>query len=147
MNLKGEKGITIVALIIMIIVMLILVAVGVEFGMESIDKAKLEDIKTDMLSIKAKAKIVVEQYNYKEIDGLVGTQITNEDANKINVNISSDAENFRKWSSSDLGDQGLSTIEGDKYIVHYDIDNPNNCEVYYLKGYNGKYSLSELQEL
>ena len=128
MNLKGEKGITIVALIIMIIVMLILVAVGVEFGMESVDKAKLEDIKTDMLSIKAKAKIVVEQYNYKEIDGLVGTQITNEDANKINVNISSDAENFRKWSS-------------------YDIDNPNNCEVYYLKGYNGKYSLSELQEL
>ncbi len=147
MNLRGEKGITIVALIIMVIVMLILVAVGVEFGTDAVKQAQLEDIKTDMLSIKTKAKIVVEQYNYKEIDGLVGTQITNEDANKINVDISSNAENFRKWSSSDLESQGLSTIEGDRYIVHYDIENPNNCEVYYLKGYNGKYSLSELQEL
>ena len=75
MNLKIENGITIIALIITIILMLILVGVGMHFGSDALDKAKLEDIKTNMISIKTKAKIVAEQYNFKDIDNLIGTSL------------------------------------------------------------------------
>ncbi len=146
MNLKIEKGITLVALVITIIIMLILVGVGLHFGGDAVETAKLEDIKTDMISIKTKAKIVAEQYNFKDIENLVGTQISESEIQKLNL---SDKENeqVRKWSSDDLNSQGLSTIEGDKYVVYYDLSNPNECEVYYIEGYKGKYSLSEMQDI
>ena len=144
MDFKMEKGITLVALILTVVVMLILIRVGIEFGGDAISKAKIEDIKTDMISIKTKAKIVAEQYNFKDIDILVGNAITNEEANKIGI---ANNDKLLKWSIDDLKNQNLSRIEGDIYVVQYDLDNPNNCEVYYLKGYEGIYSLTELQGL
>lgn len=144
MNLKIENGITIIALIITIVIMIILAAVGIELGNEAINNAKLEDIKTDMISIKTKAKIVTEQYNFKDIESLVGSTITDDEATKLNL---TNSENIRKWSSDDLKSQNLSKIEGDIYVVFYDLEDPNNCEVYYTKGYKGKYSLTELQDI
>lgn len=146
MNLDKDKGITIIALIIVVIIMLILLGVGVHFGTDAIDRAKLEDIKTDMLSIKAKAKIIADHYNFKDIEKLVGSPITDEEAQKLNLT-DSEKEKSYKWSRTDLDNQGLSTIEGDAYIVYYDLENPNNCEIYYLNGYHEKYSLTDLQNL
>ncbi len=145
MNLKIENGITIIALIITVILMLILAGVGIYFGNDAIDKAKLEDIRTDMISIKTKAKIVAEQYNFKDIESLIGTIVSNEEIQKLGLT-DKKSDQIRKWSSEDLNGQGLSNIEGDTYIVYYDLKNPNNCEVYYIYGYEGKYSLSELQD-
>ncbi len=144
MNLNNEKAITIIALIITIIVMLILAGVGVHFGNEALNKAKLEDIKTDMSSIKTKAKIVAEKYNFKDIENLIGNEITDEETQKLGIENSSE---IRKWSSSDLSEQGLSTIDGDIYVVKYNLEDPNNCEVYYLTGYEGKYSLTDLEAI
>jgi len=144
MSFKKEKGITIISLIIAVILMLILAGVAISYGTDSIDKAKLEDIKTDMISIKTRVKIVAEQYNFNDIEALVGSTITDEEAQKIGQE---NSEKLRKWSSSDLSNQGLSSIEGDKYIVKYDLENPSNSEVYYLEGYEGKHSLSELKDL
>ena len=144
MNLNKENGITIIALIITIILMLILAGVGMHFGSDAVNKAKLEDIKTDMISIKTKAQIIAEQYNFKDIDSLVGTQITDTEATKLGI---TNNENVRKWSSQDLSNQGLSTIKGDIYIVNYSLEDIKACEVYYLEGYEGKYSLTELQDL
>lgn len=144
MNLNKEKGITIVALIIVLVIMLILVGVGIHFGTDAINRAKIEDIKTDMSSIKTKAKIITEKYNFRDIESLVGSSITDEEASKIGVK---NKEQSFKWSSTDLDNQGLSSIEGNKYVVEYNLENPNNCEIYYLEGYNGKYSLSELQDM
>lgn len=145
MNLKLDKGITIIALIITIILMLILAGVVIYFGNDAIDKAKLEDIRTDMISIKTKAKIVAEQYNFKDIENLIGNKVSDEEIQKLGL---TDKENnqIRKWSNEDLNGQGLSNIEGDTYVVYYDLKDPNNCEVYYIYGYEGKYSLSELQD-
>ena len=149
MNLKVEKGITLVALVITIILMLILVGVTLHFSTDAIKKANLEDIKTDMISIKTRAKIVAEQYNFKDIEELVGSEITAEQAEKLNLTEQWEVntDKILKWSSEDLTSQNLSTIEGDKYVVLYNLDNPNNCEIYYLEGYEGKYSLSELKDL
>ena len=144
MNLKKENGITIVALVIAVVLMIILVGVAVNYGTDSINKANLEDIKTDMISIKTRAKIIADHYNIKDIENLVGSVITDEEAQKLGI---TNSEQLRKWSSSDLSNQGLTTIEGDKYIVKYDLENPNNSEVYYLEGYEGKYSLTELKDL
>ena len=145
MNLNNESAITITALIITVIIMLILVGVGIHFGTTAINRAKLEDIKTNMLSIKGKAEIITEQYNFKDIESLVGTEITEQEASNLGI---SNSNQIRKWSSSDISSQGLSSeIQGDLYVVYYNLENPNDCEVYYLKGYEGKYSLSELQDM
>lgn len=144
MDLKMEKGITLVALVITVILMMILVGVGINMGGDAIDKANLEDIKTDMISIKTRAKIIAEQYNFKDIDNLVGSEISGEEAQKLGL---TNSNKILKWSSSDLSSQNLGVIEGDAYVVSYDLSDPNNCEVYYLKGYQGKYSLTDLQGL
>ena len=144
MNLKIEKGITLVALVITVILMMILVGVTVHFSTDAIEKANLEDIKTDMISIKTRAKIVAEQYNFKDIENLVGSTITDEEAQKLGE---PNSDKILKWSSDDLAAQNLGTIEGDTYVVKYDLENPNNCEVYYLEGYENMHSLTQLQEL
>ena len=107
MNLKIENGITIIALIITVILMLILAGVGIYFGNDAIDKAKLEDIRTDMISIKTKAKIVAEQYNFKDIESLIGTIVSNEEIQKLGLT-DKKSDQIRKWSSEDLNGQGLS---------------------------------------
>lgn len=143
MNSNKENGITIIALIITIVLMLILAGVGMRFGSEAVNKAKLEDIKTDMISIKTKAMIIAEHYNFKDIEDLVGSPITDEEAEKIGIE--NDEKTIRKWSGIDLNNQGLSVIEGDTYIVKYDLEDTNSCEIYYLDGYKGKYSLTDIQ--
>jgi len=144
MNLKIEKGITLVALVITVILLMILLGVTIHFSTDAIDKANLEDIKTDMISIKTRAKIVAEQYNFKDIENLVGSTITDEEAQKLGE---PNSDKILKWSSDDLAAQNLGTIEGDTYVVKYDLENPNNCEVYYLEGYENMHSLTQLQEL
>lgn len=146
MNLKNEKGITIIALIITIILMLILVGVTVKVGTKEISKAKLEDIKTEMISIKTRAEIVKDKYDFKDIDNLVGTKLSEATDYNTEAIVIPDAskENCYIWTQEDLNSQELSSIKVDKdkfYVVYYGDD----IEVYYSKGVDGKYSLTELQ--
>ncbi len=146
MNLKNEKGITIIALIITIILMLILVGVTVKVGTKEISKAKLEDIKTEMISIKTRAEIVKDKYDFKDIDNLVGTKLSEAtDYNTEAIVIPDESkENCYIWTQEDLNSQELSSIKVDKdkfYVVYYGDD----IEIYYSKGVDGKYSLTELQ--
>lgn len=168
MNLKKENGITIVALVITVILMLMLAGIGVYYASDAIKKGKLEDIKTDMISIKTKAKIVAEEYNFKDIENLVGTKLDNDaeqegiqfetykipdelqkifEAKDENGEAKFDIARLYIWTSEDLEGQSLGAINIDNeafYIVYYNLDNTNECEVYYSKGFEGKYSLSEL---
>ena len=121
--------------------MVILAGVAFHFGTGAIDKAKLEDIKTDMISIKTRAQIIVDQYNFKDIESLKGVLIDDQTIlSKLNI------EQGYIWDKSTLDEQGLGTIEANKYAVSYNLENPNDCEVYYLEGYDGDYSLTALQE-
>lgn len=171
MNLKIENGITIIALIITIILMLILVGVGMHFGGDALDKAKLEDIKTNMISIKTKAKIVAEQYNFKDINNLIGTPLDQDNeqegiqAGSYNIptalntifnekdeggNSKIDISKLYVWTKEDLNNQGLNTIDIDEsrfYIVYYNLKDTNLCEVYYSQGFQGQYSLSTLNNM
>lgn len=144
MNLKNKNGITIVALVITVILMLILAGVTIEIGTKSIDESEKQDIITNMISIKTKAKIIKDKYNFKDIEDLVGAKLEND----INGIPSDKKSNCYIWTQDDLNSQELSSIKVDEdkfYIIYYGDEN-NGIEVYYSKGIDGKYSLTELQE-
>lgn len=161
--MKNNKGITLIALIITIIIMLILASITVNIAQDVIEDTKLESLVTDMISIKAKAKTIEEKYNFKDIDNLVGTKL-DEDVDtegiQTSYNISnelkeelSSLENIDKlyvWTEEDLENQGLSNIKTNEtnfYIIYYNLEQKNTCEVYYSLGYEGKYSLSAINEI
>ena len=149
MNLKNKKGITIIALVITVVIMLILVGVTVKVGTKSIDESEKEDIITNMISIKTRAKLVKDQFNFKDISSLVGTKFTDDTKyEKTNLNPAIPEEqknNCYIWTQEDLNNQGLASINSDEskfYVVYY---GDNNTEVYYSIGVDGKYSLTDLQ--
>ena len=150
MNLKSKNGITIIALVLTVIIMLILVGVTVKIGTNSIDESEKQDIITNMISIKTKAKIVKYKYNFKDIENLVGTPLIEDtEHTTTDVKVEIPGEKINKcyiWTQEDLNDQGLASISSNKsefYIVCYGDD---EIEVYYSKAVDGKYSLTELQE-
>ena len=150
MNLKSKNGITIIALVLTVIIMLILVGVTVKIATNSIDESEKQDIITNMISIKTKAKIVKDKYNFKDIENLVGTPLIEDtEHTTTDVKVEIPGEKINKcyiWTQEDLNDQGLASISSNKsefYIVCYGDD---EIEVYYSKAVDGKYSLTELQE-
>ena len=61
--LKEEKGITLVALIIMVIVIIILAGISLTQGSELLKTTKVETYVTNMITIRAKAKVYAEEVN------------------------------------------------------------------------------------
>lgn len=154
---KKNEGITLIALVITIIIMLILVGVGIKLGNEAINKAKLEDLKTNMISIKTKAKTIEEKYMFGDSELLVGTKINDTDTKTLKEGLLTELKKLNnddyiyKWDENDLERQGLNNIKSDDnnyYIVYYDINNAT-CEVFYSQGYNYKgnvvYGLANLE--
>lgn len=150
--MKKDNGITLIALIVTIIIMIILATIVVDFSTKAIDKAKLEDIKTNMLLIQGKSQTIYEKYLFKEIEELTGILyseqntyvISNGLLNHLNVE-----DDIYIWGEEALNENGLGTIKTDEqtfYIVDY-----TTSEIYFSKGYEYNdliyYSLTELQEL
>ena len=63
--MRNNKGITIIVLVITIIVLLILSGISIKTGNNIIKQSSLENIKTNMLLVKIKAKEYVENANFK----------------------------------------------------------------------------------
>ena len=63
--MKSNKGITMVTLIITIIILLIIAGISVGAGNKIIKSSELENIKTNMLLVKVKAKEYTENANFK----------------------------------------------------------------------------------
>ena len=163
MKVKNNKGITLVALVITIIILLILASITIYSGKESIKKAQLESLKTNMLLIKAKAKEYVEQASFKngvnksEIseeakNELKGKEANASDYSKQNITING-GEILYKLTSDNLKEMGLKDVKlgsNEEYLVKYNIKDVT-VEVYNTSGYenNGTtvYSLSELEKI
>ena len=156
-NLKEEKGITLVLLVITIIVIIIIAGIAIYGGTESIKKAKLENIKTDMMLIKAKAKEYVEKATFE-----MGKNPTEEKKEEIRNKLYVQQEtglgltkestsnvpdgNTYKVGSEALTKMGLNNIDEDEYYVVFDEDNVT-VEVYSKTGYNGNYSLTDIEKI
>lgn len=163
MKVKNNKGITLIALTITIIILLILESITIYSGKESIKKAQLESLKTNMLLIKAKAKEYVEQASFKngvnksEIseeakNELKGKEANASDYSKQNITING-GEILYKLTSDNLKEMGLKDVKlgsNEEYLVKYNIKDVT-VEVYNTSGYenNGTtvYSLSELEKI
>lgn len=147
--MKENKGITMVVLIITIVILLILAGISINAGDKMIQASKLENIKVNMLSIKAKGKEFVEKANFT-----LGTNydsITDEDeknllienvksnfkgaeikeSGELSENLGITDEQFQedknnlifyyKLSSQNLMDMGISNVESDKKNGRYII--------------------------
>ena len=134
----------------------------INYGTEEIDKAKLEDLKTTMLLIKGRAKIVIEKTNFEEDYEEEGTiQLTSsialpEEA-ETNYNLLSlmsvlnaieDKSQLYIWEQKAMDNNGIDVkiTQDDFYVIDY-----NTKEVYssigYTLGNETYYSLTQLQEL
>lgn len=166
MKKNKDRGITLASLVITIIVLLIIAGISVYSGTDIIKRAKLEELKTNMLLIETKAKECVENANFKlgKIDNLgddekqnrineakkelKGTEINKAD----NIDIEKSEYNYYyKLTEDNLKDMGLSNIKlsdtDGLYIVKYDIKNAKVEEIYNTKGYEGKYSLTDIEQI
>ena len=150
--MKKDNGITLIALIVTIIIMIILATIVVDFSTKAIDKAKLEDIKTNMLLIQEKSQTIYEKYLFKEIEELTGILYSEQNTYVISdglLNHLNVEDDIYIWGEEALNENGLGTIKTDEqtfYIVDY-----TTSEIYFSKGYEYNdliyYSLTELQEL
>ena len=154
----NNKGITLVTLVITIIVMLILAGVTITVGYNIVEKANLENLKTNMLLIQAKTKTVLEEYHFaKHETNLIGTKVSDSDKNiitKLNNAIGTDViDNWYYLQNTDLEQMSLSNIKLPKneyYLVRYDEESLD-VEVLYTKGYTKgnqtKYTLTDLKNM
>ena len=163
MNFEDNRGITLVALVVTIIVLLILAGIGINTGISSMEKVKLEELKTNMLLIEAKARECVEEANFRmgaTTDETVVESVRKEiyevnnkleKANSTNVpNSPSEIdltdcyvitqETFDLW-----GLNKIKLSEDEKYLVRFNEKEIKVEEVYNTKGYDGKYSLTKIE--
>ena len=165
--MKKQKGITLVALTITIIVMIIIASITTYAGIDLIKQAKLQDLVTNMLLIQAKAKEYLEEFNFQTANMTdEGEKENIKNSTLIGKKISEDqqvktiAESTGKIDTSKIDEYyyleettleyiGLKDLNSDEYgyfIIRYDIENVK-IEVINTKGYNGNYTLEQLQQL
>ena len=165
-KLKENRGVTLLALVITIVVMIIIAGIAVYTGTDTIKKAKLEELKTNMLLIEAKAKGLVEEVNFKigltkpEDEGYQEKKDSAEQEVYVNgaklkkaTNISapssipvSECYEVTQDAMNAWGLDGLELEEGEYYLIKFDDTNAT-VEVYNTLGYDGKYSLTEIDSI
>ena len=164
MIIKQEKGITLTALVTTIIVLLIIAGIGINYGRDTIEKAHLEELETNMLLIEAKAKGLVEEANtkiglpsasdYADKQTSVRQELYINTAGMVKVDTPPSGipqgDNLYEVTKETLSYWGLGDIkleENEKYIVQLDDENAEVEEVYNTIGYNGKYSLTDIENI
>lgn len=172
---KNEKGITIVVLTITIILLLILAGITIYMGQDSIQKANLEGLKTNMLLIQTKAKEYVENASFdlgidpqnatNEMKTNAQNELTGEDKGMLvtssdsivnellNIGIlQEDIDNGKvcKLTTENLKNMGINNVESNDedgwYVIVYNIDD-TTAEIYHTIGYQGKHSLTEIEQI
>ena len=167
MKINDNKGVTLVALTITIIVLLIIAGIAIYSGRETIQKANLEALRTNMLLIEAKAKGVVEEANFQlgpdfQKESEIGT-IRNDlyvSENKLQklsdsgITVSSEiptGDNVYVFTQETASLWALDNVyseleDGEYYIIEFN-EREATVEIYNTIGYQGYYSLTDIDEL
>ena len=165
--MKNQKGITLIALTITIIVMLIIASITIYAGIDLVKQAKLQDLVTNMLLVQVKAKEYLEEVKFQTANMTDSEQIEqvkteNLKGKKIieNTDVQSQVEKtgvidtakldeYYYLEQSNLDEMGLEELNPEEYgyfILKYDLENMK-IEVINTMGYNGNYTLEQLQQL
>ncbi len=168
--LKRNKGMSMIALIGMIIIILIIAGISLVGGIRLIRKAKIENLMTNMITMRAKAKVYAEEVNAeiweeedksakrKELYLEKYNMSVPSDENAIISKVDSSINNengcecyeITKETLEDMGLEELveETNNGD-YVVIYNAADYNNLEILYQPGIeyhnNTYYTLSSIQ--
>ena len=128
MNLRKNKGITMVALVITIIILLILAGISVTGVLRGIDEtnestqiSQLEMVQHALLERKTKAQFTKEEL-------LPGTEISKENLEKVlneikektnqEIILKGEIQDYKELNTTDLENLGISK-DNDTYIVNY----------------------------
>ena len=164
---KENKGITIISLIIIIIVMCIVAGITLKQGTTLIKQVNVDNYKTNMISIKAKSKVIAEEVNSKVWDipeeekltkrqeiyeteyGMKKTDFAEKQIEGLDSNIGTEYECYIITEQT-LKKMGLSDIDKiEDYVIVYNLQDYTLLDVVYKPGikYNEKtyYTLSNLQ--
>lgn len=165
--MNKNRGVTLISLVITIIVLLIIAGISVYSGKEIIKKARLEELRTNMLLIEAKAKQYVEEANFKmginpddDKKSEVRTEVYIDtaklaSASDMTTDSSIPTSECYKLTQEAIESWGLNEIElekEEKYLIQFNdtITEENtslSVEIYNTKGYNGVYSLTEIESI
>ena len=136
--MKKENGLTHMTTIFLVIIILVLILVAVRFVELQYKNEESETIKTNMLAIQGKAKIIAEEEKAlkKELAGIkISDKKEEENIKKLleqqNITIDVDSKDY-VLDKENLKEIGLGNIELESdqyYIVNYD-----NLEILYTKG-------------
>lgn len=151
MNLKNNKGITLIALTITIIVMLIIAGITIYGGSKLIQDATVEDVKTNMLLVQAEVKNYVEQAKFenKKIENMKDEGIKVDDVTlKIEDGQEIQGTMFYKIVTP-MSELKLGKLSSENYLVAIKIDEVA-VDVYFVPGITNGYGttyhlLSEMQ--
>ena len=166
MKREQNHGITLISLVITIIILIILAGITVYNGTSTIKKASLEEVRTNLLLIQAKAREYVEEANFKMGPSPEESkrQEVRKEIYETKAKLTKSVQNGSipsKIPVSDcytlteeaLTEWGLNKIElktDEFYLIQFDDTNAI-VEVFYSKGYddNGviKYSLTEIDKI
>ena len=153
--MKKENGLTHMTTIFLVIIILVLILVAVRFVELQYKNEESETIKTNMLAIQGKAKIIAEEEKElkKELAGIkISDKKEEENIKKLleqqNITIDENSK-YYVLDKENLKEIGLGNIELESdqyYIVNYD-----NLEILYTKGVqigdNILYKLSDFNKL
>ena len=165
--MNKNRGVTLISLVITIIILLIIAGISVYSGKDIIKKAQLEELKTNMLLIEAKAKQYVEEANFKmgiNPDDAKKSDVRTEvyintaklaPASDMTIDSSIPTSECYKLTQEAIEAWGLNEIEveeGEYYLIQFkDTITAENTsllvEVYNTKGYKGKYSLTDIEQI
>lgn len=169
--MKNNKGITLTSLIVTIVVLIIISGITVDISADIIKQANLQDLRTNMLLIQAKAKTYTEEVTFetanldssKEEDATKISNIKNEKLKGVplenceikiqtaaqNAGIT-DTTNFYYLNTENLLEMGINieVPEGTYYLVKYDFE---DTEIVFTKGFKYNdvtyYKLSEINQI
>lgn len=169
--MESIKGISLIKMTITIVVLIIIVAVAVNLSIIAVEHEQLEDLKTNMLLIQAKAKTYSEEVSVQTVnldeekeedsekikgveeEQLVGIKLsecTKEIQEKAKLAGVTEFEQYYCLNKQDLEKMeiNIDLAEGEYYLVKYDFQ---DTEIVYTKGFRheGKtcYTLTEIIEL
>lgn len=162
--MRKQNGVSTPILIIGIVIIMIIASVIVHYAEDIVEENRLQDLRTNMLLIQAETKKDLEEVCFqtanldaqKEDDlakineikkqNLKGRLVQeSEIKNSIPQEITID-ENCYYLDENNLNEIGVKDLNSDKYgyfIVKYDFSNIT-VEVINTKGYEGKYTLTQL---
>ena len=164
-----------ISAIITITILIILAGITIYIGKESIKKANLEGLKTNMLLIETKAREFVENASFdlginpqnatdemktnaqNELNGeSKGTLVNPDDSiinQLLNMGISQEDinnKNVYKLTTENLEKMGINDVKSNDeegwYVIVYNIDD-TAVEIYHTVGYDGKYSLTDIEQI